>query len=121
MEGFLSKIALALFSQALQGSGLSVISDAYHIYSSFSSHSSWSRLIASGQCGALNAAVSNIASDYIAEDIVKKAVAIGSDSFVVERTSSGVYIAQSSLVGSFRASGQLGSAFQKLQSRQTYV
>lgn len=108
IELFLTKIAFAFLDKAALGSSLSVVLKAYEIYSVFDAIADSIDCVRSANdCRELNVCGLQVVSDPVAKHGVDYLVGVGKDVFVVDKTTSGLYIA-SALVPAFRVPSTSG-------------
>lgn len=102
IEVFLTKIAFTILEKAALGSSLSILFKAYEVYSVFDTVVDAVDCVQSANdCRELKVCSLQVVSDPVAKHGVDYLVGVGKDMFVVDRTTSGLYIA-SALVPAFR-------------------
>lgn len=102
IESFLVKIASAVFKKALIWGGLKSAAIAYEIYSVVDAVSDVSNCVDTvNDCSALDVSDVHVVSNYLSQTAIDRLLNIGSHSFTVEKTASGIYLA-SKIVPTFR-------------------
>jgi hypothetical protein len=97
IESFLTKIAAALFKQALIGAQIPILSKAIEIYSVFQNATGLVNQIKSiNSSNSLQVFNFEVLSDKLATPTAEFLYKLGSETFAVEKTTSGVYIASNS-------------------------
>jgi hypothetical protein len=104
IEALLTKIASVIFKKVLAHSGFKALAAAYEIYSVIDTISDLSDCVeTTNDCSDLAVFGIEVISNPLTELAYHKLVEIGSHTYYVEKTSSGIYIA-SNLIPEFKAS-----------------
>ena len=104
IEAFLTKIAAAIFKKALIGSVLKTLASAYSIYSAVDTIVDVADCLDSANdCSDLGVCGLHVVSPVLTEVAMDRLLEVGSHSFTVEKTSSGIYVA-SQVTPSFKVS-----------------
>ncbi|MBI3876549.1 MAG: hypothetical protein HY300_11480 [Verrucomicrobia bacterium] len=115
VESFLVKIATAVFKKAAMGAALAKAASVYEIYSTIDSITDFAHCVHStNDCNELAVCGLQVISDPLVDHTIQELVGAGSHSFVVEETTSGIYIV-SRLAPTF-AVPQLKTEFEQLKS-----
>ena len=115
IESFLTKIAVSVFQQALINAELPVISKAVEIYSTFRNAVGLVNQIRSiNSSGTLRVSGLEVLSDKLANTTADFLIKLGKETFAVDKTGSGIYIA-SDIKPTFRASPELYALYDQIQ------
>lgn len=118
IESFLTKIAIAIFKQALVSAEIPVISKAVEIYSVFQNAVGLANQIKSiNSSNPLQVFNLEVLSDKLAAPTADFLYKLGKETFAVDKTSSGVYIA-SNFKPAFRVP-ELNSLYDQVQFHRT--
>lgn len=118
LESFLTKIAVSVFKQALVSAGIPVISKAIEIYSIFENAVGLANQIKSiNSSSSLRVSGIEVLSDKLAATTADFLVKLGKETFAVDRTDSGIYIA-GDITPTFRASSELNALYEQVQFKR---
>lgn len=106
IELFLGKIVATLLKKVAVGGLIKAAASAYEIYSIFDTLSDFSDCLQStNNCNQLSVSGVQVISDPLVGAAIDKLITVGSTTFEVQRTKSGLYVA-SSLVPKFALSNR---------------